>query len=460
MEDKNKQLWDSILAELELVLTKPVFSTWFKDTFIVDNNDGRVTVGVPTTFAQAWMQQKYHHKIYQILQTKLTGIRVKEIKYSVQNIKDFYKQAIELKQTIKQEAAAVVSSPFDSITFKQTGLNPRYTFETFVTGKNNELATAAAKAVADNPGHAYNPLFLYGGVGLGKTHLMQAIGSKILSKFPNKKIKYTTCEQFTNHFINSIQGGKMAEFTKTYRTPDVLMVDDIQFLSGKEGTQDAFFHTFNELYQNDRQLVITSDRPPKALAILEDRLLTRFEWGMIADISQPDMETRIAILETKCKEKNFNLDRQIIHYITLNIQNNIRELEGALNKVIAYHQLNKQPISLDSVKSILFSLSVSGKQTGSLTPRKIIESICEFYELRVEEITGPSREKRLAYPRQIIMYILRDELQSSYPTIGQELGNRDHTTAIHAFNKIQRELDVNEKLRQEVNLLKQRIYNV
>jgi chromosomal replication initiator protein len=237
------------------------------------------------------------------------------------------------------------------------------------------------------------------------------------------------------------------------------MIDDIQFLSGKEGTQDAFFHTFNELYQNDRQVIITSDRPPKALSILEDRLLTRFEWGMIADISQPDMETRIAILEAKCKEKNFNLEREIIHYITLNIQNNVRELEGALNKVIAYHQLNRQPINMESVKSILFSLSAAGRQNASLTPRKIIEIICSFYDITFDDIIGPSREKRLSYPRQIIMYILREELQASYPTIGQELGNRDHTTAMHAFNKIQRELDMNEKLRQEINLLRQKLYN-
>jgi len=232
-----------------------------------------------------------------------------------------------------------------------------------------------------------------------------------------------------------------------------------QARSGKEGTQDAFFHTFNELYQNDRQVIITSDRPPKALAILEDRLLTRFEWGMIADISQPDMETRIAILESKCKEKSFDLDREIIHYITLNIQNNVRELEGALNKIIAYHQLNRQPVNVDSVKSILFSLSAAGKQSASLSPKKIIETICGFYNISFDEIIGASREKRFSHPRQIIMYILRDELQASYPTIGQELGNRDHTTAMHAFNKIQRALDRDEKLRQEINLIKQKLYN-
>lgn len=459
MEDKNKQLWSSVLAEVELNLSKPAFSTWFKDTFIIEHEDGRITIGVPTAFAQTWMQQKYHQRIYQILQDKVEA-RIKEVKYCVQNAKDYKKQLDTIKKTVQLEKTATeptATSEADVIK-KTTGLNTRYTFETFVIGKNNELATAAAKAAAENPGKTYNPLFLYGGVGLGKTHLMQAIGNRVLQKFKNKKVICVTCETFTNKFISAIQSGKAAEFTRTFRTPDVLLIDDIQFLSGKEGTQDAFFHTFNELYQNDKQIVITSDRPPKALAILEDRLLSRFEWGMIADVSQPDLETRMAILSAKAKEKEFELKREIIHYITLNVQNNVRELEGALNKIIAHSQLKKEPVTEEMVKSILFSISAASKQSSSLNPKKIVELICNFYELELEEMLGPSREKRLSYPRQIIMYILREELAASYPTIGQELGNRDHTTAMHAFNKISKEMDMNEKLRQEVNMIKQRIY--
>ncbi|MEK7512524.1 MAG: chromosomal replication initiator protein DnaA, partial [Patescibacteria group bacterium] len=329
---------------------------------------------------------------------------------------------------------------------------------TFIVGKANELARAASMAVAANPGLTYNPLFIYGGVGLGKTHLMQAVGNTIRVKFPEKKIIYVTCEQFTNDFINAIYDGRAERFNNTYRTADVLLIDDIQFLTGKEGTQEAFFHTFNDLHQRDKQIILTSDRPPKAIATLEDRLLSRFEWGMIADISQPDLETRIAILEAKCLEKEFELDRDIIQYITLNIQNNIRELEGALNKIIAYHQLNRIEPTLENIKKILFSISSSSKKTGAVSARQLIETASVFYELSLDDLLGKSREKRLAFPRQIIMYLLREELACSYPMIGNELGGRDHTTAMHAYDKISRIIENDEKTRQEINLLKQRMY--
>jgi chromosomal replication initiator protein len=456
MEDQNQQLWQAVLGELELSLSKASFTTWLKNTFIIENEDGRIIVGVPNTFSQAWLKQKYHQEIYKLLQGK-SKERIKEIQYRVQNQKNYEQERQDrLKRAITEEAKQLKDVPKEVMT--ATGLNSRYLFDAFVVGKGNELVHAAAKAVAEKPGLTYNPLFIYGGVGLGKTHIMHAIGHEVMKTAPNKTVFYATCEQFTNDFINGISSGRTEKFNKTYRTPDLLLIDDIQFLTGKEGTQEAFFHTFNALHQSNKQIVITSDRPPKAIATLEDRLLSRFEWGMIADISQPDLETRIAILETKCREKEFELDREIIQFITLNIQNNIRELEGALNKIIAHHQLNKTAPSLENVKKILFSISSASKQSGAVSPRQLIELVSEFYDITNDEVLGKSREKRLAFPRQIIMFLLREELRCSYPTIGHELGGRDHTTAMHAYEKIRRLIEEDEKTRQEINLIKQKVY--
>lgn len=458
MEDTNQQLWQAVLGELELTLSKASFTTWLKNTFIIENEDGRVVVGVPNTFSQAWLKQKYHNEIYRIIQNK-SRERIKEITYKVQTIKNYQQEQEELKKTIIAEAKKVQQEMKDlPAAAPSVGLNAKYIFDSFIVGKGNELVHAAAKAVAEKPGVTYNPLFIYGGVGLGKTHIMHAIGHEIKRKSPEKKVLYVTCEQFTNDFINAVSSGRTEKFNNTYRTPDVLLIDDIQFLTGKEGTQEVFFHTFNALHQSDKQIVITSDRPPKAIATLEDRLLSRFEWGMIADISQPDLETRIAILEAKCREKEFELDREIIQYITLNIQNNIRELEGALNKVIAHHQLNRITPTLENVKKILFSISSASKQSGAVSPRQLIELVSDFYDLTIEEMLGKSREKRLAFPRQIIMYLLREELRCSYPTIGAELGGRDHTTAMHAYEKISGIIEEDEKTRQEINMIKQKVY--
>lgn len=465
MEEKNKKLWQSVLGELELQLSKASFTTWLKNTFIVEKVNGRIIIGVPNTFTQAWLKQKYHQQIYKIIQDKCEE-RIREIEYKVQTLKNYQEQLQKIKETSLQQEQSEQSQNSSTITTDKAlvqqletyDLNPGYTFESFIIGKGNELATAAAKAVGNAPGTTYNPLFIYGGVGLGKTHLLQAIGNIIKSTDNHKKILYVTCEQFTNDFISSIQAGKPERFTGKYRTSDVLLIDDIQFLTGKEGTQDAFFHTFNDLHQKNKQIVITSDRPPKAIATLEDRLLSRFEWGMIADISQPDLETRIAILEEKAKNKGFNLEREIIQYITMNIQNNIRELEGALNKIIAYYQLNKVEPTLENVKNILFSISDSSRQKESVTINKIIETVSDFYEVPRIDLLGKSREKRLAFPRQIIMYLMREELRFSYPTIGAEIGGRDHTTAMHAFSKIDKAMQNEEKIRQEINLIKQKLF--
>jgi chromosomal replication initiator protein len=469
MEEQYKPLWQAVLGELEIMLSKASFTTWLKNTFIIEKRDGRVIIGVPTTFAQSWLKQKYHQHIYKLIQEK-SEERIKEIIYKVQSLKNYQQQIDQIKIQAEQKTSAApafsassrpmptLSSNAPTFSTNASGLNSKYTFDSYITGKANELATAAARAAAENPGHAYNPLFIYGGVGLGKTHLIQAIGNLLLQREPAKKVLYVTCEHFTNDFISSIQAGNPQRFASHYRSCDLLMIDDIQFLSGKEGTQDAFFHTFNELHQQNKQIVLTSDRPPKAIATLEERLQSRFEWGMIADISQPDLETRIAILEAKARERGFTLAKEIIQFITLNIQNNIRELEGALNKIIAYYQLNKIEPTLENVKNILFSISDSSRKNDSVTVKKLIDTICDFYGLDHVALLGKSREKKLAFPRQIIMFLMREELGYSYPTIGAEIGGRDHTTAMHAFSKISHSISDDEKTRQEINLIKQKLY--
>jgi chromosomal replication initiator protein len=287
---------------------------------------------------------------------------------------------------------------------------------------------------------------------------MQAIGNEILKKTKNVNILYVTTENFTNGYIHSIKDGRINEFMDKYRSLDVLLVDDIQFISGKEGIQEAFFHTFNELYQNNKQMVISSDRPPKAIHALESRLLSRFEWGMIADIMTPEYETRIAILEAKCKEREYSMDQEIINYIAYEIHNNVRELEGALNKIIAFHQLNNTKPALSSVKNILATITANLQKHG-VTIKGIIDVIAEFFDISLDDIVGTSREKRLVVPRQICMFLMREELKSSFPTIGQELGGRDHTTAMHAYEKIKKELKKDEIIRQNIDLIKQKLYN-
>ncbi|MCD4760389.1 chromosomal replication initiator protein DnaA, partial [bacterium] len=318
-------------------------------------------------------------------------------------------------------------------------------------------AQAAAQAAAQKPGEIYNPLFIYGGVGLGKTHLVQAVGNYILAKNPEKKILYINSEKFTNDFIFAIKSGQTDKFKARYRNIDVLLIDDIQFIAGKEQTQEEFFHTFNALHQNNKQIVISSDRPPKAIREIESRLISRFEWGMIADISFPDLETRMAILEIKCQAKGYDLDPKIIHYIAESIQENIRELEGALNRTIAFHQLNNTTPTLESVKSILGGISANPRKAG-LTSKRLIRTITEFYDITLENLLGASRKKELVVPRQITMFLMREELKASYPNIGREIGGRDHTTAMHACIKITALIEVDERIKNDVLVLRQKIY--
>ncbi len=452
----NDELWRSALGELELLISKANFTTWFKSTSISLVEDGRIVVEVPNAFTKAWLENKYHQFILKALQNIIGGT-IRSITYHVEP-----NQSLRTVATLAAPSQAPVATPVAEtvVGSNNFGLNPRYTFATFIVGKHNELARAAAMAVAQAPGTTYNPLFIYGGVGLGKTHLMQAVGHEILQTNPGKRVLYVPCEKFTTEFIQAITGGKTERFKSTYRTVDVLLIDDIQFLSGKEGTQEEFFHTFNALHQANKQIIISSDRPPKAIQALENRLVSRFEWGMIADISNPDLETRLAILDSKCKERGYNLERDVATYLATTIHQNVRELEGALNRIIAYHQLNNHPPTLESVRELLSSLRVGSKAAASgISTKKMVVVVAQYYDLPVEDLLGVSRKKQLVTPRQVAMYLMREELKASFPTIGQELGGRDHTTAMHACLKVARDLELDEKLKQDIHNLKQQIYN-
>lgn len=446
-----QKVWQAALGELELSLSKANFTTWFKNTFIASQTDEGITIGVPNTFTKAWLEKKYHSAILKALQ-KITDNKTRNVTYRVETRIPVQMQASEVAEKKVEEIPQTQSS---ASRLNQFGLNPTYSFNSFVVGKGNELAHAASKAVVQSPGTVYNPLFIYGGVGLGKTHLMQAIGNLVAQ---NRKALYVSCEKFTNDFIKSISSNRADSFKNIYRSVDVLLIDDVHFLAGKEGTQEAFFHTFNDLHQANKQIVLTSDRPPKAIRGLEDRLVSRFEWGMIVDIAAPDLETRSAILRTKIQEKKAELPEEVVAYIATNIQNNVRELEGALNKIIAHQQLSGTSPSLENVKKIIESIA-SVKQRKSLTPKQLISTVATFYDISIEDILGACRKKNLAVPRQIIMYLMREELKSSYPSIGQELGNRDHTTAMHGYEKISDLVDQDEKISQDVQLIKEKLYN-
>ena len=453
------ELWQLVLGELELSLSKASFDTWFKNTFIAALENEQVIIGVPNLFTQAWFEKKYHELIIKTLK-KITNNQVKNIIYKIETQKISLRLAEN--QTTEKKVGDIEQGVSDQGLMAINnfgGLNPKYTFDKFVVGKNNELAHAAAMAVADKPGLIYNPLFIYGGVGLGKTHLLQAVGHVVFQKTKNVKILYTTTEKFTNDFVQAIRSGKTKSFQDKYRDVDLLIMDDVQFMEGKGQTQEQFFHTFNDLYQKNKQIIISSYRPPKAIPTIEDRLRSRFECGMIADISAPDIETRIAIIEAKLIEKAYKLEDEIINLIATSIQSNIRELEGAINRIIAHHELKKEKPTMETVKPIISSL-VNLPRKGSITPKIIMETVAEYFNIAITDIIGACRKKELVVPRQIIMFLMREELSSSFPYIGSELGGRDHTTAMHAHNKIKNQILDDEKLKQDIILLKQKIFNL
>lgn len=438
-----KEIWQIALGELEVTLSKANFTTWFKDTYILEVNEPEITIAVPNGFAKEWLENKFHPEIL---------AAIKKIEPKITQIS--YKISTQTNPTPVKPSEITGKVTVEAICHPQ--LNHKYRFENFVVGNSNRLAAATAQAVAAKPGVVYNPLFLYGGVGLGKTHLVQAIGNEILTKNPKKKLVYVSCESFTNDYVSSISNGKTDEFKKKYRGIDVFLIDDIQFLSGKEGTQEEFFHTFNALHQGNRQIVITSDRVPKAIPQMQDRLSSRFGAGMVADIQPPNLEMREAILRSKAIEKSLNLDDSTIHYIAENIESNIRELEGSINRIMAFCQLNRLTASLDVVSKVLEDIVLSkGK---NLSVEKIIRIVGDYFQIEDKEILSAKRGQNLVWPRQIVMYLLRHEMNLSFPKIGRELNKKDHTTIIHGVNKIEKEIASNDDLKKELTMIKEKLY--
>ncbi len=444
-----EELWQAVLAQIQLNISQANFATWFKDTNVISYKDGEVLISVPNSFAKEWLENKYGKTIFKIVYT--LDKEIKEVKYMLGKS--------ELK-TIRRSSApmpTVGQLEFEEFKInKETNLNPKYTFESFVVGPSNELAHAAAWAVSKKPGLVYNPLFIYGGVGLGKTHLLQAVGNAVIKDFSQKKVKYVPTEKFTAEIVSSIRNQTIESLKAKYRMVDVLIIDDIQFLAGKEKTQEEFFHTFNALYESNKQIILSSDRSPKSIPALAERLRSRFEGGMIGDIGYPDYETRIAILKTKCQEKGANFPDEVLDYVATNIQRNIRELEGALNRLIAFQKINSQSPDLETSKTLLKSLLLSPNKI--VNPKKVIDVVAEFYDLRERDILSTSRKKEIVKPRQVAMFLLRSELKSSYPFIGRRFAGKDHTTAIYACEKIMKQIETDENLSNEISLIKQRIY--
>jgi len=452
-----QELWESALGEIKLNISKANYLTWLKDAFIMDLKGDTVFLGIPSSFTKEWLENKYHKQILSALYN--LNPEIKKIEYVVTTDKNSLKKIniTKAKQSSRSQKSSILDEQLELNIDSETNLNPKYTFENFIIGTNNELANAAALAITENLGSKYNPLFIYGGVGLGKTHLLQAIGNRLKNKNKKIKIKYASSEKFTDELINAIRNQKMTEFKKSFRNLDLLLIDDIQFIAGKDKTQEELFHTFNNLHGKNKQIVFTSDRPPKSIPSIEERLRSRFEGGMIADIGYPDFETRFAILEEKSQEVRHLISGDVLRYIAETVSRNIRELEGALNRIIVHARLKNGAITLEEAKKILSS--ILNRSSQYIPPKEVIKKIISFYDLNESEILGHSRKKELVKPRQIVMYLLRNELKYSYTNIAEKMGNRDHTTVIHACKKITKEIEDNPVFAQEITILKEIIYN-
>ncbi len=450
MEKNLERLWQSVLSEIESQVSRANFVTWLKNSRIVDEQDGALFVILPNNFAKEWVENKY--------QKNLLGI-CRQFDDSIKKL-EFVVSAQKAELVISRKNPVVVGFEnkmnLEFQTDQETSLNPRYTLNSFVVGSSNELAFSAANAVVQGVGTKYNPFFVYGGVGLGKTHLIQAIGNEIKALYRGKvRPKYVPSERFTSDVVWAIRNKRMEDIKKKYRDVDVLIIDDIQFIGGKEKTEEEFFHTFNALYENNKQIIISSDRPPQSIPTLEERLRSRFEGGLIADIVYPEYEMRVAIIKSKLQENSRELKEEIIDLIARKVKKNIRELEGVLNKILFYHEMKGVPITEKAAEEIIeksiqnFSRRVSDSQ--------IIKSVAEFYNISVDDLVGQARKKEIVEPRQIAMYLLRDMLDMSYPYIGEKLG-KDHTTAIHAVRKINQEINRNSSLNQKIISIRELIY--
>lgn len=454
-----EELWSAVLSEIELNTTRASFITWFQYVFLLDLKDGVAHIGVPDSFAKEWVENKFSKAILKILRNLNPDI--KDIKISINQTSKPNSYFIHLKNQrveLKPEKTNANQLGFQELEInRETNLNPKYTFDNFIIGSFNELAHAAALSIVKNPGKSYNPLFIYGPSGVGKTHLLQAIGNELLKQRDKKiKILYIPSEKFTNELINSLKNQEIDKFKEKYKQVDLLIVDDIQFLTGKEKTQEEFFYIFKDLYEENKQIILSSDRSPKSIATLEDRLRSRFEGGMIADINFPDYETRVAILKVKASQQNTSIPDDILHYIASQNQKNIRELEGSLNNIIAGAQLNPSFLTLKNITKALSNTISSPRKI--INYKHIIQTVANFYDLTEKNLIEKNRSQEIVKPRQITMFLLRQELKNSFPFIGQKLGGRDHTTVMHACSKIEKELEDDPLLNNEINLIKQQIY--
>lgn len=442
-------IWEKTLNITKAELTEVSFNTWLKCIEPISMDSDTIVLGVPNDFTRGILEARYKVLISNAL--KLVVPKKYEIEFIVnneENIKNISKQ-------MQNKTHESRMSPQQQDDASSQLLNPKYTFDTFVIGNSNRFAHAASLAVAESPAKAYNPLFIYGGVGLGKTHLMHAIGHYILDNNPKAKVVYVSSEKFTNELINSIKDDKNVAFRNKYRNVDVLLIDDIQFIAGKESTQEEFFHTFNDLYEANKQIIVSSDRPPKEIPTLEDRLRSRFEWGLIADIQPPDFETRIAILKKKADIENLNISNDVMVFIANKIQSNIRELEGALIRIVAYSSLTNKEISIDLASEAIKDI-ISNK-TQKITVDLIQDVVASYFNLRIEDFKSKRRTKNVAFPRQIAMYLARKFTDLSLPKIGDEFGGRDHTTVIHAYEKITTDMSKDEGLRETINEISKKL---
>lgn len=459
-------LWGQSLDILEKEIAKPIFNTWIKSTIPLSVSDTTFELGTPTQLSKDWIETRYLAKIQHAVQ--YISKRPLEVRFIILDMPEqsvnetaAAEAALEQMDTPPVSVAPTVESKpavkaVPAAEDLQCILNPKYIFETFVIGNSNRFAHAASLAVAEVPAKVYNPLFIYGGVGLGKTHLMHAIGHRIRQHHPDVKVLYISSEKFTNELINSIRDGNPESFRQKYRNIDVLLVDDIQFLSKKDRTQEEFFHTFNTLHEANKQIIISSDRPPREIPTLEDRLRSRFEWGLITDIQAPDLETRIAILRKKAIVENLDVPNDVMVFIASRIDNNIRELEGALIRVMAYASLTQRPIDLDLATEALKDIFPYGKPKR-ITIESIKDIVAAYFKIKLDDLSAKKRTRNITYPRQIAMYLSREMTDSSLPKIGEEFGGRDHTTVIHAHDKISRERSDDQKMQQTIAELIRRI---
>jgi chromosomal replication initiator protein len=459
-------LWQSVLGEIELSVSHATFTTWYKNTELVSHDAEEVVISVPNIFAKKQFEVKFNDQVKTVLAKN--GVEPKRITYTIivsgkktrinrettlNNVADAYNMRDEVSQLIPSGPSPSSNRPSG---LSVTGnLNPRYTFDNFIVGSSNDLAYTASQAVAANPGMKYNPLYFYGGVGLGKTHLMQAVGNEILKNDPNAKVLYVSSETFVNEFLDYIRFKKKG-FSDKYRNIDVLIVDDMQFIANKEKTQEEFFHTFNFLHQNNKQIIISSDKPPRSIPTLTERLRSRFEMGMSIDVQMPDFETRCAILSAKASLSGVELNQETVEYLATNIKTNIRELEGALNQLLAYAELHGIEPDISTAEGLLGNVRQSRPQ--HLTSKQIIDRTAKHFQIGTEEMCSVKRDKHIVVPRQIAMYLLRSELHLSFPKIAGELGRKDHTTAIHSVEKIEKAIKLDFVIREQVASIREKLY--